>query len=194
MGIQTFDTKLFLLINHGTANGLFDVLMPLLSRQGYLFILPFLLYMLYEAYKTRDRSGRPYLGAALRAVVISIASVVLAEYIQHVLKTNVERLRPCHVIEGVRLLVRCPEGYSMPSGHAFSSFAFATPLFYLTRRYISLIARLYPLALATLIAYSRPYVGVHYPSDIAVGALLGALIAIMFSVLYEHVRPKKAAT
>ncbi len=192
MALQTFDTKLFLLINHGTANSLFDVLMPLLSRRGYLFILPFLLYMFYEAYKTRDRSGRPYLGAALRAIAISIVSVALAEYIQHVLKTNVERLRPCHVIEGVRLLVRCPDGYSMPSGHAFSSFAFASPLFYLTRRYISLIARLYPMALAALIAYSRPYVGVHYPSDIAVGALLGALIAMMFSGVYERIALKKA--
>ncbi len=45
MTIQSLDTQLLLLINHGTENTLFDILMPALSYQGYLLILPFLLYM-----------------------------------------------------------------------------------------------------------------------------------------------------
>ena len=193
MGIQALDIRLFLLINHGTANEFFDILMPLLSKRGYLLVLPFLAYLFYRGSKGKNPAGGSYLAAALWAFLISVCTTLFAEFMEHVLKHAIGRPRPCDVIEGVRLLVPCPTSPSMPSGHAFSSFAFAAPLFYLTRKYIRIAARIYPLALAALIAYSRPYVGVHYPSDIAVGALLGALIAMAFSVLYEHIRREKTA-
>ncbi len=73
----------------------------------------------------------------------------------------------------------------MPSGHALDSFAFVLPLYYLTRRYIGLTWRLYPLALAALISFSRIYLGVHYPTDVLVGALLGVTIGMGLSILYQ---------
>jgi hypothetical protein len=51
MTIQALDTQLLLLVNHGTANGLFDILMPALSERGYLLIIPFLLAMLLRGAK-----------------------------------------------------------------------------------------------------------------------------------------------
>jgi membrane-associated phospholipid phosphatase len=168
------DAYLFFLINHGTANPLFDVLMPFLSHRGYLLVLPFLVYVLYRAMTDRGEPGKSLLTAALWAMAISVISVIVGGVLESFLKTTIARIRPCHALESVRLLSICIEGYSMPSGHAISSFAFATPLFYLTRKYVSLAARWYPLGLAALIAFSRVYVGVHYPSDIVVGALLGA--------------------
>ncbi len=75
----------------------------------------------------------------------------------------------------------------MPSGHAIDSFAFALPLFYLTREYIALIWRLYPLVLAALIAFSRIYLGVHYPTDVLIGALLGGMIGMGLSILYQAI-------
>ncbi len=84
----------------------------------------------------------------------------------------------------------------MPSGHAISSFAFAIPLFYLTREFIANAWRTYPLVLALLIAFSRMYLGVNYPTDVLVGAFLGTFIALALSLGYEFLgknRTKKAA-
>lgn len=184
------DIKLFFLINHGTANSFFDAVMPFLTYRGYFLALPYILYVFYRAWKGQNAVSKSYLTLSLWVLVILLCSLFLAELTEYVLKVSVARMRPCHVLEGVRLLVRCPMGYSMPSGHAISSFAVATPLFYLTRRFVRMIWRLYPFTLAALIAFSRVYVGVHYPSDIALGALLGTAIALALSLLYEGMRKR----
>lgn len=192
VGSIGMDTSLFFLINRGSANPLFDVLMPFLSYKGYLLVLPFLLYVLYSAKTGRDASGATHLPAALWTIAISVLSVFAGGALESFLKTTIARTRPCHVLEGVRLLTLCIEGYSMPSGHAISSFAFATPLFYLTRKYVSLAARLYPLLLAAMIAFSRVYVGVHYPSDVLGGAFLGTAVAAIPCLLYNRPAVRKA--
>src|SRR5208283_5074762 len=84
-----------------------------------------------------------------------------------------------------RLLVGCTSSGSMPSNHAVNSFAYAITLFYLTRNYIGIAGRLYPLALASLVALSRVYVGVHYPADVLAGALLGTTVSLLLIVLYK---------
>ena len=187
MTIQSLDTQLLLLINHGTANTLFDILMPALSSQGYLLVLPFLLYMIVSSAYRMDARGKRFLSAALWAIVISCCSVYLSGWVEDVLKNAVARGRPCRVIDGIRLITTCPKSYSMPSGHAISSFAFAVPLFHLSREYMAMQWRLYPVILASLIAFSRPYLGVHYPTDVLAGALLGTLIGLALSVLYLQV-------
>lgn len=182
------DISLFFLINRGMANPFFDLLMPALSDRGYLLVLPFLIYLLSRTAKTRDSSGKSRLAAALWAIAISAVSVVLAGTAETILKPAIGRVRPCHVLEGVRLVTRCIDGYAMPSGHALSSFAFAAPLIYLTKDSLSLAARLYPLTLAALIAFSRVYLGFHYPTDILAGALAGSAIASALSGLYLFAR------
>lgn len=191
MNMQALDTQLLLLVNHGTANGFFDVLMPALTQRGYFLVLPYLFYMLYEAKKRHGETPGPYGSIALWAVLISVCATLVAELLEAVLKITVARIRPCHVVQGIRLLTGCPESYSLPSGHAISSFAFATPLSYLTQKFISRTARFYPLVLASLIAYSRVYLGVHYPSDVLAGALLGAAIALLLSRAYERTALKR---
>jgi undecaprenyl-diphosphatase len=188
MTIQSLDTQLLLLINHGTENTLFDILMPALSYQGYLLVIPFLLYMFVRGRTQVNSEGRGYLNAALWTIVISCCAVYLAGWAEDVLKIAVARERPCRAIEGVRLITACPKSYSMPSGHAISSFAFAIPLVYLTRDFIAGAWRSYPLVLALLIAFSRMYLGVHYPTDVLVGALLGMFIALALSWAYELLR------
>lgn len=94
-----------------------------------------------------------------------------------VIKPLVARQRPYTVITGARTVEDSPaDGYSFPSGHAATAVAGALAA-----------SRVLPGAswtfwlLATLMAYSRIYVGVHYPADVAAGALVGA--AVSFFVL-----------
>jgi len=185
MNIQSLDTKLLLLINHGTANSLFDILMPALSQRGYLLIIPFLLAMLLRGTRQKDNMGKTLLRPAIWTLAISFCALSFAGLTEYMVKHATARLRPCQVIEGIRLIITCPSSYSMPSGHAIRSFAVALPLFYLTQEYIALIWRLYPLLLASFIALSRIYLGVHYPSDVLAGALLGSVIGLALSSLYQ---------
>ncbi len=185
MTIQSLDTQLLLFINHHLANPAFDILMPALSKQGYLLVIPFLLAVFLRGAKLRNKEGKTYIAAAVWTFFIASAAVYLAGIVEDWMKDVVARVRPCRAIEGIRLITACPKSFSMPSGHAISSFAFAVPLFYLTREYIVLFGRLYPLMLAALIAFSRIYLGVHYPTDVLVGGVLGAAIGLTVAVLYK---------
>ena len=185
MTIQSLDAQLLFLVNHGLTNPGFDILMPSLSLRGYLLILPFLLAMLLRAAYQKNSRGKTYLGTAIGALLVACCALYIVGFVEDWMKDAVARVRPCRALEGVRLILPCPKSYSMPSGHAISSFAFAVPLFYLTREYIIPGGRLYPLVLASLIAFSRVYLGVHYPTDILVGAALGGSIGLTLSVLYQ---------
>jgi undecaprenyl-diphosphatase len=185
MTIQSLDAGLFLFINHAMANSVFDVLMPAFSLRGYLLVIPFLLAMLLISANKKQQDGKTFLAAAAWTVVIASCAWYLSGLAEDALKVAIARERPCRALENIRLILPCPKSFSLPSGHACSSFSVAAPLFYLTRGYIALIWRLYPLLLASLIAFSRVYLGVHYPTDVLAGAFLGAFIGLALSILYQ---------
>lgn len=86
-----------------------------------------------------------------------------------ILKNLVARIRPYDTIEGLVPLVAKPVDWSFPSGHTGSSFASACVLYRKLPKRLGIPA----LVLAVLIALSRLYVGVHYPSDVLVGMIDG---------------------
>jgi len=182
------DTALLLFVNQRAANPLFDILMPALSSNGYLLVVPFLIYMFFRAAQNRPADAGSFLADACWTILIAVAAVFAVDLLESVLKPLIGRVRPCNALEGIRLLVQCPTGPSMPSGHALSSFAFATPLFVLLRKHLTLAMRLVPIALAAAIAFSRVYLGVHYPTDILVGALLGIGVSLALCGLYRSIR------
>lgn len=110
-------------------------------------------------------------------------TVILAEAISGGLKPLLRRDRPSDSGTDPLPLVDVPATYSFPSGHATVSFACAAILTFALPR---LVVPFY--ALAALIAFSRVYVGVHYPSDVVVGAVLGTLIAIALRTLAAVLR------
>ena len=185
------DIQLLFLINHGLANPFFDVLMPALTFRGYLLTIPFLCYVIYRGAVGRDDAGKTFLSAAIAAVVISLVSAALADLACSWLKDVAARPRPCQALEGVRLIVSCPRSFSLPSSHAATSFAFITPYFVLARRFILAGWRVYLLMLASLISLSRPYLGVHYPSDIVAGAVLGTAVAGVMCWIYTKISKRK---
>ena len=96
------------------------------------------------------------------------------------LKNIVGRLRPFEVEEGIKLLINAPKDPSFPSGHTLASVTSATILFlnYKKRAFVFLI-------LAFLIAFSRLYLYVHFPSDVIFGAILGVFIANLSIWIYK---------
>ena len=91
-----------------------------------------------------------------------------------ILKNLIARTRPYEVIDGLKLLIPKQSDYSFPSGHAGASFAVATVIAGMTKKCYGYFA----LILAGLIAFSRLYVGVHYPTDVLFGAVDGILIGV----------------
>ncbi|HEX5762328.1 MAG TPA: phosphatase PAP2 family protein [Solirubrobacterales bacterium] len=110
-------------------------------------------------------------GPNREAWVICAALGPVAIALNYLVKLLVRRPRP--VLEGLPPLGGAPSSLSFPSAHATSSFAVATAM-----------ARVEPLGalaflLAIAVALGRPYLGMHYPSDVAVGAVLGIALGLL---------------
>ncbi len=101
-------------------------------------------------------------------------------------KDFVERLRPNNnaEINTIIRILKSPEGYSFFSGHAATSFAITTLIVLFLRKKIRWVWIFYFWPL--IFSFSRIYVGVHYPSDILVGAFFGLLSAFLFYALYNR--------
>jgi undecaprenyl-diphosphatase len=109
----------------------------------------------------------------LFATALTATCVWSADLIALGLKAATDRARPLETIPQADPLLGATVGQSMPSGHAATSFAGAVILSYLRPR-----SAPYLFLLAAAIAFSRVYVGVHYPSDVVAGAVLGAVVGL----------------
>ena len=98
-------------------------------------------------------------------------SLILGEFL---LKNLIGRVRPCNINTEIEMLVKRPSSYSFPSGHTSSSFAAATTVFQFNKR-----CGVLTLVLAFLIAFSRLYNYVHFPTDVLAGMLFGAFISLL---------------
>lgn len=165
--LMGLDGSLFHLANAVWTNPLMDALMPALSWAGNLGVV--WLVVLGGIAVFGKKTGRGMALAGLVALVLGFASSEL-------IKEITMRPRPFLTLLDTRLLVNAPHSYAFPSGHATSAFAAATGVALSAKR---LLDKVPPwswamLVLAAAIAYSRMYVGVHWPTDILGGMLLGA--------------------
>ena len=108
---------------------------------------------------------------AFDLTVVTAATVWAADLVTLALKEIVGRPRPFQVLPEADPLLRVSFGGSFPSGHAATSFAGALVLSFLARRGVPAL-----FVLAAAIAFSRVYVGAHYPLDVLAGALVGSLV------------------
>jgi undecaprenyl-diphosphatase len=104
-------------------------------------------------------------------IVLLLMAVLLSDTLGSFLKHVFLRLRPEYMLDNVRLLIESAASYSFPSNHAANTVALATVLFarYPKKKIIAICGILITL----LVSYSRIYVGVHYPSDILFGWIVG---------------------
>jgi undecaprenyl-diphosphatase len=126
-------------------------------------------------------------------LLIIILSVGLADFITSgLMKPFFERLRPCHdpFFQGnIFVPFKCGGKYGFASSHAGNTFALATILsLFFSKEWGQWIKIM--LVWAAVVSYSRVYVGVHYPLDILVGALIGIVGAILMFNIFKKLSPK----
>ncbi len=130
------------------------------SADGYLYAIAAVMLLFIT-----PQSGQLFLKAGLLSYGMKVPLYML-------IKRRVRRKRPFDDLEGVNFLLAPPDEFSFPSGHTAGAFVFAI-----------ICGHLFPLSYAplllwaSLVGFSRIYVGVHYPTDILAGALLGVLCA-----------------
>lgn len=162
-----WDHALFRAINTGLANPLFDTVMPFMRNS--LHWIP--LYVFLIAFVSVNFKAK-----GLWWIVFFLVTVALCDTVgTKVFKYTVERTRPCNnpdLIGHLRLLVTCPSGFGFTSNHAANHFGMATFIFFSFRR-LSPVWGYAAFTWAAVIAFAQVYVGVHYPTDIIAGGMLG---------------------
>lgn len=121
--------------------------------------------------------------------VTALIALAIGAIITNVfLKNIVARTRPYEVIDGLLLLVGKQSDFSFPSGHSCASFAAAMAYYKMSPKQYGIPA----LVLAGLISFSRLYVGVHYPTDVIAGIMIGILSGwLAFWIMEQRKKQKK---
>lgn len=155
-----------------------DVLMPLITKlgnSGAIWIVLALCLLMTRKYR---KTGLALCCALALDVIVC----------NGILKPFVARIRPCDVNTAVQLLIPRPTDFSFPSGHTAASFT-AVSVLYSYRQRLWVPA----LILAVLIAFSRLYLYVHYPSDVVAGMLLGPIFGFLGCRLATYMERTAAA-
>lgn len=124
-----------------------------------------------------------------RKTGIIVATALLMDLVlcNLILKNLVARVRPYDVNTAIAILIKKPLDFSFPSGHTAASFAAMTALFLAKMKKAWIAA----LVLAVLIAFSRLYFYVHYPTDVLGGAVVGILSGIIGYAIVEKIDKRR---
>jgi undecaprenyl-diphosphatase len=183
----SLDVRLFRYMNGAFRNPVFDVVMPIATdfrRSRTVAIVIWAALAIFGGGKGR--------WAALMLIPIIAASDQISS---HLLKPLVERLRPCEVLGSIHFWYG-PEGwivtpphvvggfktsFSFPSSHAANITSSMIFLALVYRRWMAL-----PIAVMAIVSFSRIYIGVHWPSDVAAGIALGAALGVSAFLIFKR--------
>jgi len=169
--IDTIDRSALLWI-HDHHNNIFNFIMPFITDANN-WVLPILALIFYLGTKGEKRGK-------ITLVLLIFALVLTDSICAQLLKPFFERIRPSHLgLDGLNLLVSKGGKWSMPSNHAANIFTFAVILSYFYEKY-----KMPLFLLAYLIAFSRVYVGVHYPGDVIIGSIFGYALGWLVLTLW----------
>ena len=184
--LKNWDTQLFLFLN-GKHNAFWDFVMFWASEK--LIWIPLYILLFYLIFSYYKKNGWWIIPAGIIMVALTDQLSV------HAFKNIVMRLRPCHEpgLEGLVHLVKnkCGGDFGFVSSHAVNHFAIAgffSVIFYKKIRFFIPAVMLW----ATLISYSRIYLGVHYPGDVICGGIVGLITGYLFGRLSLFFVSKKS--
>ena len=179
--ISSFDHNVLKAVNATMRSGFLDSVMPYITKLGDAGIFWIALALILLIPKKTRRTG----------AAMGVAMVIGLIIGNGLLKNIIARPRPFDISNTVlprkSLLIAPPSDYSFPSGHTLASFEAATAL-YKEHTVYGFAA----FVLAILIAFSRIYLQVHYPSDVLGGAILGFLFGLLGSTIVRAVCDKWA--
>lgn len=173
--IINIDKNIFLYLN-GLGSKPFDHFWLMISTTWIwvpLYII--FLYLIYKKYGIKN---------ILYILIFIALGIAVSNQLSGIFKVGIMRFRPCQdtTLEGVMRVVKCGGKYGFYSAYASNTFFIATFLSFILRKNLPFI----PLVLvfwALLVSYSHIYLGVHFPLDIVMGALVGFLLGGFFSTL-----------
>ena len=170
------DVQLLVFLN-GLGSATYDGLWLFITKQSNW--TPFFLVLLYLVYKKIGIKSTLYL------LLFVTLLLVVTDQTTNLFKVTFQRLRPCNnpEINSIIRLVKPSNSFSFFSGHAANSMATMTFLFVLLKKYYryTFILFLFPL----IFAYSRIYLGLHYPLDILTGYFFGGTFGFVTYKLYQ---------
>ena len=174
--LMNLDGGFLLFLQESVRNPVLDkiqIFITSLGDKGMIWILATVLLLIPK--KTRK--------AGMVSAVALLGSLLFNNML---IKNIVQRPRPYVTLEDLRIIIPRPSEYSFPSGHSSSSFAAAVSFYRLLPKKLGIPA----IVLAGLIAFSRLYVGVHYPTDVLAGALMGIVLSYFAQYLVETITAK----
>ena len=174
-----WDHDLFIKLNSKWTNPFFDTIMPFM-RHSITWIPLYLFILVLVLVNFRIKAWWWIIFFLVTVALTDMSGTKLFKY-------GFERIRPCNnpdVLTHLRLLVRCPGGYSFISNHAANHFGMATFLF-ITLRHLFKNWMWLAFLWAGSIGYAQVFVGVHYPSDIAGGMALGIIYGTFTGLLFN---------
>ncbi len=175
-GLQTFDFAILDWIQQNLRCEFLDRVFPFITNLGNAGAIWIVIALILLVTKKYRRVGA-MVGLAL------IFGLIVGNL---TLKPLIARIRPFDIREFADLLISKPTDFSFPSGHTLASFEAATVLM-INDKKLGIPA----LTLAVLIAFSRLYLYVHYPSDIFAGVLLGVLFGVLATAIINRVWKQK---
>ncbi len=170
------DFRILDFIREKLSNGFLDFVMPKLTAIGNIGLIWIFIAAAMVISRKYRRSGIE-LAAGLAGCAL-VGNLLL--------KNLVARQRPCWINETVELLIAVPKDYSFPSGHTMTAFAATAIIFHANRKF-----GIAAYVLAVLLAFSRLYLYVHFPTDVLAGAVIGTLIGIAVCFFSKKFFPQK---